>query len=309
MNVENQKQPERSDSELTTYHYNDSLEPGGRHPRLYLAKGGQVVKFKGESIADFCVVEKNIFTKAGKWSNTDYQLGLVRGVRPLYFLSPLHQVWGDQFTTWSEVAAELALPLEAAQTIVKSEYPKTAKRLDKIENFTLEQEAKGELSETVIISFGSPTLKQAAAGFWQKEKVGHTTNGVEVIVKPKEVDAANYPRDGRSGWYEAEVVSPVGAKIASIKEYPGMHGGSFALEVVVPVGQMNQEPTVVPDSATTEEQELTLARAQLATAAESTPPPLSVAAEPTATENEAEVLSNEALAIWRDKLNKKYQQN
>jgi hypothetical protein len=203
--------------------YNDGLLPGGRSPRLYLAKGTNVKKFTGENIPDYCAVVTAQYEKAGKWSNTDYSLMLSPGVRPLHFVSPLHGVWGDALGSWGEVAERLQLPIETAKAIVRFEFIETASRLDKLEEFAVAGEEKGNDVEVVVISFGAPTNRQIAAGWWAAEKVGMTSGGRTVTIKP-----------GKDGdWENPIVVEPEGAKIISATRSPGMHGGYRTVEVAV----------------------------------------------------------------------------
>ena len=120
-----------------SHKYNDGLCPGRRRPRLYLAKGGEAVKFEGRNIEGYCAILKSLFKKDGAWSNTTYELLLAPGVRALEFMSPLHGTWGDDLSSWGEVAEHLGLPVEVVQKIVRAEYPTTAKRLDDLETFVI----------------------------------------------------------------------------------------------------------------------------------------------------------------------------
>jgi hypothetical protein len=217
------------------YEYNDGRRPGCRHPRLYLAKGGEVRKFTGENIPGFCAVATSEYDKAGKWSNTDYRLVLAPGVRPLYFLSPLHGMWGDDLASWGEVAEKLGLPVEVAQAVVREEYPSTAERLDKLEAFTSEIESEGVTTETVVVSFGSPTNRAISAGYWSLPKSGWTTDGRTVTVKPGQ------RASGGPDWSAPEVVEPVGAKVLSSRHKPGIHGGYWSVEVLVPIATNEPE--------------------------------------------------------------------
>lgn len=242
------------------YSYNDGLLPAGRRPRLYLAKGGEVVKFTGANISGFCAIATSQYEKNGKWSNTTYQLELVPGVRPLYFVSPMHGIWGDNLGSWGEVAKNLGLPVNVAQTIIRAEYKDTAERLDKLEAFALAVEAQGNETETVIISFGSPTNREINDGYWEKPKSAQTSDGRTVTVVPgtMSADEANrkaqdwgekcgYATDSsevvqfreklvsRVGWDYPTIVEPEGAKILSSRHSPGMHGGYWTIEVVVPI--------------------------------------------------------------------------
>jgi hypothetical protein len=202
------------------YQFNDGICPGGRRPRLYLAKGGEVVKFKGHEIDGYCAVATAQYKQAGKWSSTTYQLAFVPGVRPLYFLSPMHGAWGDNLGSWGEVVEALGLPIEIARRVVRAEYKATAERLDKLEAFGAETEA----DEMVVVSFGSPTNRATQEGYWAAEKRGHTSGGREVIVAP-----------GKGGdWLNPTVIEPEGAKVISSRHTPGRHGGYYSVEVVVP---------------------------------------------------------------------------
>lgn len=205
------------------YKHNDGLCPAGRRPRLYLAKGSEVRKFVNENIPGFCAIATSHYEKNGKWSNTTYQLELAVGVRPLYFLSPMHGTWGDDLGSWGEVAETLGLPVEVAQTLIRTEYNATAARLDDLEKFALAAEAEGATTETVVISFGSPTNRAISDGFWETPKSSETTDGRTVTVKPNE----------GTDWSRPSVVEPEGAKVISSRHSPGMHGGYWTIEVVV----------------------------------------------------------------------------
>ncbi len=47
------------------YEYNDGLCHAGRRPRLYLAKGGEVVKFTGQNVPSFAAIAAEKFEKKG----------------------------------------------------------------------------------------------------------------------------------------------------------------------------------------------------------------------------------------------------
>lgn len=210
---------------MCTYKYNNGLCPGGRRPRLYLVKGNAILKFKGSSIPGFCAIATAKYEKNGKWCSTTYQLELAPGVRALYFLSPMHGTWGDTKSSWGEIAQELGLSIESAKALISEEYPKTAERLNKLEEFSIQMENSGAQTETVIISFGSPTNRAIQEGYWEQPKSARTSDGTTVTVKP----------GPRRDWYNPEIVEPEGAKIISSVHSPGMHGGYWTIEVLVPV--------------------------------------------------------------------------
>jgi hypothetical protein len=210
------------------YQYNDGRCDGGRKPRLYLAKGGQAIRFEGRNIDGFCAITREVFKKNGKWSNTTFDLLLAPGVRPLYFLSPLHGTWGDNLGSWAEVAQELGLPVEAAKAIVREEYPSTASRLDEVEKFVASLGQEAEV-EKVVVTFGSPTRRQSREGYWSQPKFGKTTDGRKVVVQP-----------GPKGWGEAVAVEPEGARVVGCRHSPAMHGGIWSIEVLVPLDTSQQ---------------------------------------------------------------------
>lgn len=184
-----------------------------------------MARFEEANIPGFCAIAAQKHERNGKWSNTTYTLELAPGVRAMEMLSPLHGTWGDNLPSWGAVAQELGLPVAVAQEIVRAEYPDTARRLDDLESFAAEVEESGTGIETVIISFGSPTLRQMAEGWWCAPKCAQTSEGREVRVVP----------DG--AWGAPKIVSPTpeGAKLISARHTPGMHGGYWAIEVAVPI--------------------------------------------------------------------------
>jgi hypothetical protein len=204
------------------YLYNDGLLAGGRRPRLYLAKGLEARKFTGESLPGYCAVVTAEYRQSGKWSNTTYQLRLAPGVRPLHFVSPLHGTWGDKMESWGGVAQILGLPIELSQAIVLKEFPSTAERLDKVEAFALAvEEEHGNQAEVVVISFGSPTRRAIEEGFWRSPKSDCDSSAT---IAPGEGD----------DWSKPVVLEPAGAEVISSRHRPGMHGGYWAVEVVLP---------------------------------------------------------------------------
>jgi len=177
----------------------------------------------GENIPGYAAIAASRYEKNGKWSNTTYQLELAPGVRPIQFLSPMHGTWGDEFGSWGDVAQDLALPIEVVKKIIAGEYPATAERLNKLEEFSIEIENSGAQSETVIISFGSPTNRAIKEGYWKQPKSSQTSDGRTVTVAP----------GSNGGWDNPVIIEPDGAKIISSTHSPGMHGGYWTIEVEV----------------------------------------------------------------------------
>ncbi|BFT94992.1 MAG: hypothetical protein MNSN_01920 [Minisyncoccus archaeiphilus] len=209
--------------------YNNGLQSGGRTPRLYLLKGSNFIKFAGQSIEGYSSVITEKYQKNGKWSNTTYQLELFPGVRALEMLSPLHGIWGEWFLSWGDACERLCLPIESVQEIIRTEYPSTVRRLDKIEDFAMKlEEASSVESEIVIVSFGTPTNRSIREGYWEQEKSSQTSDGQPVVIVPAK---------GEFGpdWNNPSVLSPEGSRVVSSVHKPGMHGGYWTVEVMVPV--------------------------------------------------------------------------
>ncbi len=231
----NENRPELSEQKIskcekqfTTYEYDNGLRKGRRTPKLYLAKGKDVSKFEGGNIEGFCAISTQKYTKQGKWSNTVYSLLLAKGVKPIYFLDPLHGEWGDNTSSWGEIAERLNLPVDTIKELVKEEYPRTAKRLDDIEEFALVQETAEKEIEVVIVSFGSPTHRAIAEGYWENEKSSVTSDGQTVTVAPN------------PDWRTPVITEPKDAKIISTNHTRGMHGGYWNIEVAVPSESENK---------------------------------------------------------------------
>lgn len=203
------------------YEYNDGMLPGGRRPRLYLARGAEVRKFEPSRADGWYAVVTTFGDKCGKWSNTTWTLELAPGVRPILMVSPMHGIWGERLSSWGEVVSELGLPVEVAREIVRNEYVGTYERLERIEAFAASVADTAE-TETVIVSFGAPTNRQIAAGYWTQPKSGKTSDGREVTVEP-----------GPTGWDAPVAVAPEGARVVGSRHTPGMHGGYWAVEVAV----------------------------------------------------------------------------
>ena len=120
-------------------------------------------------------------------------------------------------------------PVEVAQKIVREEYPRTERRLDELEEFA-QSLPQGEI-ETVIVSFGSPSNRPIAEGWWDAPKSATTSWGAKVVVQP----------GGEKGWASPEVIEPKESKIISSRSSPGMHGGYVTVEVAVPTNNPDSE--------------------------------------------------------------------
>lgn len=105
---------------MKTYQFNDGVCSKNRHPKLYLVKGTDYVRFDGETEIGFCVVTKATFEKAGKWSNTTYQLDIPDNVTPFEFILPLdtRRLWGQEYKNWQEASDALKVPVSVLKDII-----------------------------------------------------------------------------------------------------------------------------------------------------------------------------------------------
>ena len=101
-------------------------------PRLYLVNSqGKYVKFAGQTIPGFCIVQNSQFTKNGKWSYTEFQILLHAGVTAWEMSSPYLSnppTWESVYTSDPFVPREI--PLEIVKEVCHIEFPKGAVKLD-----------------------------------------------------------------------------------------------------------------------------------------------------------------------------------
>lgn len=121
--------------DMTKYNYDDGLHPGNRRPRLWFARGNEVLFFTGSTVKGWYAISSENYIKNGKWSKTEYVLLLGEGVRAIELLSPLHGTWGQDLNSWEEVANTLKVSIGNARKIVTDSYPSQAKRLNELEDF------------------------------------------------------------------------------------------------------------------------------------------------------------------------------
>ena len=123
----------------TRIKFSDKLRSGGVTPRLYLVKGKEFVKFSGQSIQGFCIVETKIYEKAGKWSGNDFTILLNSGVVEFRMCSPLHGLYGQNASDWKELyrweKINPEISIEVVKEVITKEYPKTAARLNELEEY------------------------------------------------------------------------------------------------------------------------------------------------------------------------------
>ncbi len=101
-------------------------------PRLYFVNSqNKYIKFTGQTIPGFCIVQNSHFTKNGKWSYTEYQILLHAGVTAWEMSSPYlanPNTWEEVYSADPWVPREI--PLEIVKEVCYLEFPKGASKLD-----------------------------------------------------------------------------------------------------------------------------------------------------------------------------------
>ena len=230
--------------------WSDGLGSRSRRPWLLLLKGEQIVPFKGSNIPGFAVIRGSDYRKNGKWSYTTYRLELADGVRAIAgmmgwetgrFVEGLHSAVTSRnpIDTWADVANALGVSVPAAMSCLREWRPKAAAALDAVDEAldALDEaadaaEADADI-ETVVISFGSPTRRQRAGGFWVNPKpiTGH---GGQIRLVESE-----------RGWIKEniEVAGMIGS-VLSVQRANGHGGGYVTVTVAVVPGTEKEEEVV-----------------------------------------------------------------
>lgn len=218
--------------------WNDGLGSRSRRPWALIILDGKIVEFKGSDIPGVVAVEHAASHRAGKWSNTDYTLVLRDGARWLAgrngwesgtFLEGLESASGKKIVTWIDCAESLGVSIIEAQRWIRAERPKSASKLDEIEaSIAAVDDAAAEAdseASVVEISFGSPTNRMMAAGYWDWPVLVLDDAGVEIgKIAPD--------RSAPSGW----TVASGNVALLSAERSSGHHGGHVHLRVAAPEG-------------------------------------------------------------------------
>lgn len=220
--------------------WSNGIGSRGRRSWLLLIKGETVVAFTGQNIPGMVVVRGTDYHKNGKWSHTTYRLECATGVRAISgrdgwetgrFVEGLRSAvsHGSAIDTWADVANALGVSVPSAMSFLKEWRPKAAAALDEVEAqlSALDEAAdKAEAvadTETVVVSFGSPTRRQRSEGFWESPTgiPGHD-GSIELI-------------DTSKGWIKENirVVGMVGSVLSAT--HASGHGGGYVSVTVVVV--------------------------------------------------------------------------
>ena len=228
--------------------YSDGIGSRGRRPFLILIKGESITTFKGETIPGVVVVRGTDYNKNGKWSHTTFRLELAQGVRAVSgsdgwetgkFVEGLRSAVSASkpIDTWADVANALGVSVPSAMSFLREWRPKAAVALDEVDaQLTALDEAADKVeakadTETVVVSFGSPTRAQRADGFWTSAKGIPNHNGeLRLINKEK-------------GWIKENIkVAGIVGTVMSASHASGYGGGYVSVTVAVVPGTSFEDP-------------------------------------------------------------------
>ncbi len=202
---------------------------------LLMTPDGVINEFTGVNIPGIVAVQGTDYEKAGKWSHTTYRLAIADGVRYIAghtgwetgtFTEGLASATGRKYCdTWIDVANALQVTVAEAQRFLQQR-PEAAKRLDAAEAAVaaIDDVCGEEGGETIAISFGSPTRRMMAEGFWDWP--------VKIFLAGQEV--ARVTPDRKGDWANTPTTGPV--KILAAEKSSGPRGGSISLRLAVPAG-------------------------------------------------------------------------
>lgn len=228
--------------------WSDSIGSRGRKAWMLLIKGEQITSFKGENIPGVVVIRGTDYTKNGKWSHTTFRLELADGVRAISgmdgwetgrFVEGLRSSVGFKtpIDTWADVANALGVSVPSAMEFLKGWRPKAAQALDDVDaQLTALDEVStvgGEIvdTETVVVSFGGPTNRSMADGFWTSAKSIPTHGGELRLI------------DKGKGWEKENImVAGIKGTVMSATHAAGYHGGYVSVTVAVVPGSTFDDP-------------------------------------------------------------------
>jgi hypothetical protein len=219
---------------MTAYEWSDKLGPRQRQAWLLLVKDDTVHVFTGRNIPDVVVVTGHDHEKAGVWSHTTYRLLLAPGVRPIAghsgfetgrFVEGLGSATRRKTPdTWAEVSDALGVSVPSAMKFLREWRPRAAEALDEVErSIEALESATDSDSEIVVVQFGAPTRRQAAAGYWDGPFPVPGYDGAEI-----------HRIESVKGWTMGNIeVVGVPGRVLSVEHSSGMRGGYYAVSVAI----------------------------------------------------------------------------
>jgi len=119
---------------MTRYEFDWEWIEGRGWRRLYLIRGGKIVRFNKADIPGFAVIAAKLYYDWGE----KYILLLAPGTRRMLIVPPVRGEWGDWYESWDEVSRDLGVDISEAKRFAWEEYPNLAGRLDAVEEFKRE---------------------------------------------------------------------------------------------------------------------------------------------------------------------------
>lgn len=223
--------------------WNDRMGERSRKAWLLLVRGEEVEIFSGKTIPGFVVVRGTDYHQNGKWSYTTYRLEVASGVTPIPGLNGWEtgkfteglrsSLRTGSIDTWSDLALALGTSVPAAMKFLRKWRPKASAVLDEVDHDLESLDSVGgeKDNETVVVSFGGPSNRQIAAGFWRqcKKIPGH----------PGEIRLI----DPEKGWVKNNIrIARMLGVVLSAVESAGYHGGYVSVTVAVVPGSSIDEP-------------------------------------------------------------------
>jgi len=200
---------------------------------LLIDQAGIVHVFMGDSIPGLVAVVGTVYEKCGKWSHTIYRLELAPGARSIAghdgwetgrFVEGLASATSrSHCDRWIDVANALGATLAETQRFLREWRSKAAGVLDQVEIDLASVETETGDVETIAISFGGPTNRVIAEGFWDWP--------VRVVAgadREKEV--------GRIVYKDDKWQSQGDIKIVALEHCAGYHGGTISMRIAAPAG-------------------------------------------------------------------------
>lgn len=234
--------------------WSDGIGHRGRRSWLLLIKGEKIVSFTGGSVKDFAVVRGSDFHKNGKWSHTKYRIELAAGVRAISgldgwetgrFAEGLRSAvsGSGNIDTWGQLANALGVSVPSAMSFLREWRPAAATAFDEVDAKLTELDEAAETAEasaeteTVVVSFGSPTRRQREEGFWVNPKsiLGHKAQ-IRLIESSKGWEMGNIAVAGMVG------------TVISATHSSGHGGGYVSVTVAVVPGTESAAEGAVDES-------------------------------------------------------------
>jgi hypothetical protein len=173
------------------------------------------------------VVLQEDYKKVGqKWSHSTWTIAVPDAMEVISFRDGWETgTWTEGLDipadTWPAWAERLHVSIDSVQQFLRVNMPEIATRIDETEAALLAVAlAEGDCDE-ISVTFGSPTNRQLAAGFW----------GWPIVVRKDGQVIATITSDGSTWISDSERV-----RVLAAKWRPGYHGGSITVKIAAPAG-------------------------------------------------------------------------